>query len=48
MFDSLDARIKQDDSAEMSRTERIVKIVVIAVVSVVLFGGLYLAVHFLQ
>lgn len=48
MFDSLDERIKQDDAAEISPKERIVKIAVIAILSIVLFGGLYLAVHFLE
>jgi len=48
MFDSLDQRIKQDDAAEISNKERIVKIALIVVLSVVLFGGLYLAVHLLE
>jgi len=44
MFDSLDDRIKQDDKAEVSRNERIVKGVVIAALSILLFGGLYFAI----
>ncbi|HTQ52874.1 MAG TPA: hypothetical protein VMI94_00345 [Bryobacteraceae bacterium] len=48
MFDSLEQRIKQDDAAEISSKERIFKIALIALLSVVLFGGLYLAVQLLQ
>jgi hypothetical protein len=44
MFDSLDDKIKQDDQAEISRKERIVKNVVIAALSLLLFGGLYFAI----
>jgi hypothetical protein len=45
MFDSLSATIRHDDAVEISRTERIVKAVVIAVFSILLFGGLYYAVR---
>jgi len=45
MFDGLDQIIKHDDAAGISLKERIVKDVVIAVLSVALFCGLYLAVH---
>jgi len=48
MFDSLDEKIKQDDAVEVSRKERVVKGVVIAVLSILLFGGLYLAVRLLE
>ncbi|HVN04127.1 MAG TPA: hypothetical protein VMT86_06900 [Bryobacteraceae bacterium] len=48
MFDTLDARFKQDDAAEISTRERIMKITAIVVISVALFSGLYLAVKFLQ
>ena len=44
MFDSLDETIKHDDSMETSRKERIVKAIAVAVVSILLFGALYLAV----
>jgi hypothetical protein len=44
MFDSLEDKIKQDDRAEVSRNERIVKGVIIAALSVLLFGGLYFAI----
>jgi hypothetical protein len=48
MFDALDQIIKHDDAVESSLKERIVKGVVIAVLSVALFGGLYLAVHMFE
>ncbi len=45
MFDSLEDKIKRDDAAEISRRERIVKGVVITILSIVLFGGLFFAVR---
>jgi hypothetical protein len=48
MFDSLDEKIKHDDTVETSRGERIAKIVAIAVLSILLFGGLYFAVRMLE
>jgi hypothetical protein len=48
MFDSLDERIKHDDALEISPRERVVKMTLIAFLSVVVFGGLYLAVHFFE
>jgi hypothetical protein len=48
MFDSLDDKIKHDAVVEISRKERIVKGVAIAVLSVLLFGGLYYAVRLVE
>jgi hypothetical protein len=48
MFESLSERIKEDEHKEINRTERIIRWVVIAVLSVVLFGGLYMAVRMLE
>ena len=48
MFDSLEERIKSDDTAETSRRERIIKGVAVAVISILLFGGLYFAVRMLE
>ncbi len=45
MFDSLDEKIKHDDSVEISRRERIAKGVAVAILSVLLFGGLYFVVR---
>ena len=48
MFDSLDEKIKHDDAVETSRGERIAKGVAVAVLSILLFGGLYFAVRMLE
>lgn len=48
MFDTLDDRIKHDDQVEISTKERVVKGVAIAIISVLLFGGLYFAVRMLE
>jgi len=48
MFESLDEKIKHDDAVEISRRERVVKGVVLAVLSILLFGGLYYAVRMLE
>ncbi len=45
MFDSLDDTMKRDELAASSSKERIVRYVVIAVASVVLFGGLIVGVQ---
>jgi len=47
MFDSLADRIREDEHKEVNNTERIVRWVVIAVTSVVIFGGLYYGVRML-
>ena len=48
MFDSLADRIKQDEHAEVNNTERIIRYLVILLVSVLLFGGLYYGVKMLD
>ena len=48
MFDSLDETIKHDDNVEITRRERILKAVAIAVLSILLFGALYFAVKMLE
>jgi hypothetical protein len=45
MFDSLSDQIKADDRKEISTRERTLRYSLIAVLSVVLFTGLYLAVR---
>jgi hypothetical protein len=45
MFDSLDERIQQDEPE--STKGRVVRYIVIAVISVALFGGLYEAMRLL-
>ena len=48
MFDSLDEQIRSDEHKMTSNRERMVRWVLVAAVSVVVFGGLYLAMHFMQ
>ncbi len=48
MFDSLADRIKEDEHKEVNRTQRIIQWVAIAVVSIVLFGGLYYGVRLME
>ena len=48
MFESLDEQIKLDEHKASSNTERMVRWMLIVVISVVVFGGLYWAVHMLQ
>ncbi len=45
MFDSLADRIKQDERQDVSSTERYFRWALIAVLSVLLFGGLYYGVR---
>ena len=46
MFETLDDRMKQDAAEPSTRRERVMKWVLIVVVSVALFGGLIWGVHF--
>jgi hypothetical protein len=46
MFETLDDRMKQDAEETSTRRERLLKWVLIAVVSIALFGGLIWGVHF--
>lgn len=48
MFDSLADRIRQDEHAETNNTERIIRYVAVAVISLLLFGGLYFGVRMLE
>jgi hypothetical protein len=48
MFDSLDDQIKHDLEKESSKTERWIRYGVVAVASVILFGGLVLGVQLLS
>ncbi|MEP7364015.1 MAG: hypothetical protein ABI972_12230 [Acidobacteriota bacterium] len=48
MFDSLDEQIKQDDRAASSTKERVLVWLSVAVVSVVVFGGLYMGIRLLD
>jgi hypothetical protein len=46
MFDSLEDQIKADLKKESTSTERMLRYAAVAVASVLLFGGLFLGVHF--
>ena len=48
MFESLDDQMKHDAAAETTKREQAVKWVVVAALSVLVFGGLYFAVRVLE
>jgi hypothetical protein len=48
MFDSLDEQIKADEHKSVSNQERYVRWLIVAVISILVFGGLYFGVHMLQ
>ena len=48
MFDSLSDRMKQDEHAAVGSSERVIRWVVVAIVSIFLFSCLYLGVKFLE
>jgi hypothetical protein len=45
MFDCLADRMREDEHREVSSTERIMRWVAITVLSVVLFGGVYIGIR---
>ena len=48
MFESLDEHMKHDDQLEVSRKERVIRWIAVAVVSVLVFAGLYFSVRMLE
>jgi hypothetical protein len=48
MFDSLADRMKEDDHQAVNNTERYIRWAAVIVISVVLFGGLYMGVRLLE
>jgi hypothetical protein len=48
MFDSLADRMKADEKAETNNTERAIRWLAVAILSVLLFGGLYFGVRMLE
>ncbi|MBI4874492.1 MAG: hypothetical protein HY822_07655 [Acidobacteria bacterium] len=48
MFDSLDEQMKHDDQLETSTKERVMRWIAVAVVSVLVFAGLYFSVRMLS
>ncbi|HUK16778.1 MAG TPA: hypothetical protein VLW65_10205 [Bryobacteraceae bacterium] len=47
LFESLDEKIQHDDAVEITQKERIGRWVAVAILSIVVFGGLYFAVYML-
>jgi uncharacterized membrane protein len=48
MFDSLADRMKQDQKQEVNATERTIRAIAVIVISVLVFGGLYVVVRLLE
>jgi len=48
MFDSLSDRIRQDEQASVSTAQRLFRWLLVAILSVLVFGGLYLGVSMLE
>ncbi len=48
MFDSLDDQMKHDDAMETTSGQRMTKWAAVAVVSLLLFGGLLMAILMMQ
>jgi hypothetical protein len=48
MFDSLDDQMKADERRETTTAERYMRWVVVAITSIVVFGGLYYGVRMLE
>ena len=48
MFDSLADRIREDEQQGTTRTQRLLRLGAVILVSVVLFGGLYMGVQYLE
>lgn len=48
MFDSLSDRIRQDEGPPAKTSERLIRLAVVVLVAIVLFGGLYLVVQHLE
>jgi hypothetical protein len=48
MFESLDEHMKHDDQLETTTKERVLRWIAVAVVSVLVFSGLYYSVKLLE
>ena len=48
MFDSLAEQMRNDERVQTSNFERTVRWMTVAVLSLVIFGGLFFGVHYLQ
>ena len=48
MFESLDEQIKHDLDAQTTKKQRLLLYIVVAIASVILFGGLYFGVRLIE
>ena len=48
MFDSLSDQMKHDLEEQTPKSQRLIEYALVAVVSIVIFGGLYMGIRFLQ
>jgi hypothetical protein len=48
MFESLDEQIRSDELRALTQRERILRFTLVVLVSVIVFGVVYLGVHFLD
>jgi hypothetical protein len=48
MFEALEDQIKTDDQKTTTKRERLVLWILIAVVSIILFGTLYFGIHLIE
>lgn len=48
MFDSLAEQIRHDEQEQVSHSERMIRWLAVAVLSIVVFGGLYFGIQVLQ
>ena len=48
MFDSLDEQMKHDDIIETTSSQRLLKWAAVIVISIVVFGGLYLTIQLME
>jgi hypothetical protein len=48
MFDSLDETIKHDDAVQSTQSERMFKWAAITIVSVLVFGGIFMAIQMME
>ncbi|MCC6858270.1 MAG: hypothetical protein IT158_06910 [Bryobacterales bacterium] len=48
MFDSLSDQMKHDDAESTKTSERVIQWLAVAVISVLLFGGLYFGIKMLE
>ena len=48
MFDSLSDQMKHDLDEQTPKTQRVIEYVLVGVVSILIFGGLYFGIRFMQ